>query len=80
MRNGQRLPITAPATYLLSSDAYIALANVRDHLRLLAQLTEPKGEGVLDIVYLSAEALAQCFERLADDVERIARTVTPSKP
>ncbi|WP_425479364.1 XAC0095 family protein [Lysobacter enzymogenes] len=45
------------------------LVRVRDQLRLLAQLTEPQGEAGADVVYLSAEALAQCFDRFADDLD-----------
>ena len=64
--------------YLLPLVAHQALTQTRDHLRLLAQLTEPKGEGSPDVVYLSAEALAHCFDRLADDLDRIAQAASPS--
>lgn len=64
--------------YLLSRTAYQALTQTRDHLRLLAQLTEPQGQAGPDVIYLSAQALADCFDRLADDLDRIAEAVGPS--
>ncbi|MGN7919869.1 XAC0095 family protein [Lysobacter sp. 22409] len=63
----------------LPATALKALTQTRDQLRLLAQLTEPQGEGSPDVVYLSAQALAQCFDRLADDLDRIAEAVSPSE-
>lgn len=65
-------------SYLLPDDAHRTLIQTRDHLRLLAQLTEPQGDGCPDVVYLSAEALAHCFDRLADDLDRIAQAAMPA--
>lgn len=62
----------------LPTTALHALIQARDQLRLLAQLTEPHGEGGPDVVYLSAQALADCFDRLADDLDRIAEAASPS--
>lgn len=67
-----------PCRYSLPTSALRALTQTRDQLRLLAQLTEPQGEGGPDVVYLSAQALAHCFDRLADDLDRIAEAVSPS--
>ena len=78
MENGRRPLLARPETYLLPSAAHKALTQVRDHIRFLAQLTEPQGESGPDVVYLSAEALAHCFDRLADDLDRIVQTVAPS--
>ncbi|WP_408950208.1 XAC0095 family protein [Lysobacter sp. Hz 25] len=78
MRNGSRVPITTPHSYLMPATAQHALTQTRDQLRLLAQLTDPHGEGDPDVVYLSAQALAHCFDRLADDLDRIAEAVSPS--
>ncbi|WP_152566342.1 XAC0095 family protein [Lysobacter antibioticus] len=80
MRNGSRAPITKPHDYLLPATAQQVLAQTRDQLRLLAQLTEPQGEGGPDVIYLSAQALADCFDRLADDLDRVAEAVSPSVP
>jgi hypothetical protein len=80
MRNGHRTLVNEPLNYLLSANAHQALTQTRDHLRLLAQLTEPQGEAGPDVVYLSAQALAHCFDRLADDLDRVAEAVDPVAP
>ncbi|MBT2746591.1 MULTISPECIES: hypothetical protein [unclassified Lysobacter] len=80
MRNGHRTPINAPCNYLLPTTALQALTQTRDHLRLLAQLTEPQGDAGPDVVYLSAQALAHCFDRLADDLDRVVEAVDPVTP
>ncbi|WP_428995057.1 XAC0095 family protein [Lysobacter enzymogenes] len=66
--------------YVLSPGAHQALTQIRDHLRFLAQLTEPKGTGDSDVIYLSADALANCFDRLAEDLDCIAQAAVPSGP
>jgi len=73
MQDGHRTSEVALHSYVLPATAHQALIRTRDHLRLLAQLTEPQGEGGPDVVYLSAEALAHCFDRLADDLDGIAQ-------
>lgn len=80
MRTGQRTSATACHGYLLSIDAHQALTQARDHLRLLAQLTEPQGEAGPDVVYLSAQALADCFDRLAEDLDRVTDAIKPVMP
>jgi hypothetical protein len=80
MRNGHRSSVTQPHTYLVPTTVYEALAQTRDHLRLRAQLAEPQGEIGPDVVYLSAQALAHCFDRLADDLDRIAQALVSSTP
>lgn len=80
MGNLSKSAFNAAHSYLLPATAHLALTQTRDHLRLLAQLTEPQGEASPDVVYLSAQALANCFDRLADDLDRIvgaADSVTP---
>jgi hypothetical protein len=66
--------------YSLPATALQALTQTRDQLRPLAQLTEPQGEGGPDVVYLSAQALAHCFDRLADDLDQIADAISRSGP
>lgn len=78
MRNERRRPVLTPHARLLPVTALQTLIQTRDQLRLLAQLTQPQGETYSDVVYLSAEALANCFDRLADDLDRIAEAVSPS--
>ncbi|WP_428992588.1 XAC0095 family protein [Lysobacter antibioticus] len=74
-------PVAHPTSCCCSlpAGALQVLTQTRDQLRLLAQLTEPHGEGGPDVVYLSAQALADCFDRLADDLERIVEAVSPSR-
>jgi len=74
----ERLPSGLPRMYYVLTGDYLLLIQTRDHLRLLAQLTEPQGKGGPDVVYLSAEALAHCFDNLADDLDRIALAAVPS--
>lgn len=80
MRNQSAPLFIVPSCFLLPITAHNTLTQVRDHLRLLAQLTEPQGEAGPDVVYLSAEALAQCFDRLADDLHRVAEAADPFAP
>lgn len=80
MRNGHRNIATERRSYLLPATAYDALTHARDHLRLLAQLTDSQGEAGPDVVYLSAQALAHCFDRLADDLDRVAEAIDPVGP
>lgn len=80
MRNGHRNSDNALSGYLLPVDAHQSLTQTRDHLRLLAQLAEPQGIAGPDVVYLSAHALAHCFDRLADDLDRVAEAVGPIAP
>lgn len=80
MRNGHPPSTTHPYSYLVSSTGYEALTQTRDHLRLLAQLTEPQGDAGPDVIYLSAQALAHCFDRLADDLDRVTEAIDPVAP
>lgn len=80
MRDGYHAFDVLPQSFALPFSAHQALIQTRDHLRLLAQLTEPQGEGSHDVVYLSAEALANCFDRLADDIDSIVLAAMPSEP
>ncbi|MBF6023442.1 hypothetical protein IU514_05280 [Lysobacter niastensis] len=59
--------------YQLPEDAHLALVQARDHLRLLARLTEPRTEAGDDEVPLSPLALAHCFDRLAGDLDGIVQ-------
>jgi hypothetical protein len=76
MRKEHR-PSTAALTaaplngYVLPEDAHLALVQARDHLRLLARLTEPRIAADDDELPLSPLALAHCFDRLARDLDDI---------
>lgn len=80
MRNGCRGPRAKSHAYLVPFTVYEALNQTRDYLRLLAQLTEPQSEVNSDVIYLSAQALAHCFVRFADDLDRIAEAIDPVEP
>lgn len=78
MRNGPGSRATEPRSYAIPATAHQALTQTRDHLRLLAQLAEPQDQNAPDQLSISAEALAYCFDRLADDLERVADAAIPS--
>ena len=62
-----------PMAYQLPEQEYRALMRARDHLRLLARLTEPRNLADVDELPLSPLALTKCFQRLADDLDDIVR-------
>ncbi|GAB3092632.1 XAC0095 family protein [Lysobacter terrae] len=59
--------------YQLPEEEYRALTRARDHLRLLARLTEPRNLADVEELPLSPLALTHCFQRLADDLDDIVR-------
>jgi hypothetical protein len=75
MRKEHRTPATAiaPMAYQLPEDAHLALVQARDHLRLLARLTEPRTDADDAELPLSPIALAWCFHRLAGELDDIVR-------
>lgn len=77
MRNGRRNSAGSANGFRLSLEAYVSLAQARDQLRLLGDLVFPVGEAVDDRIALSAEALSDCFARLAEDLDRIVDVATP---
>jgi hypothetical protein len=67
-----------PEGYLLPEDAHLALLQTRDQLRLLALLADPRGSDEPEL-RLSSGALAECFWRLAGDLDGVAKaTVWPA--
>jgi hypothetical protein len=68
----RRKPAAAMA-YQLPEEEYQALQRARDHLRLLARLTEPRNFADDQDLRLSPLALTDCFQRLADDPDDIVR-------
>lgn len=77
MRNGHRTATSPVSGFHLSVNDYVSLAQARDQLRLLGDLAGPVGEGADTRIVLSAEALADCFARLADELEQIVDAATP---
>lgn len=77
MRNGQRTNAGPVNGFRLSLEAYVSLGLARDQLRLLGDLTVPVGEGTDDRIVLSAEALADCFVRVAEELGQVIDAATP---
>lgn len=77
MRNEQRVIAGPVAGFRLSLGAYVSLAQISDQLRLLGDLAVPVGEGADDRIVLSAEALADCFVRIAEELETVIEGVEP---
>ncbi|TDK21059.1 hypothetical protein E2F46_15275 [Luteimonas aestuarii] len=65
-----------PMGYVLPEQAHLALLQLRDHLRLLARLTEPAVVSGDEEIPVSPEALAQCFERMARDLDGVLAATT----
>ena len=63
----------AVLAYQLPEEEYRALQRTRDHLRLLARLTEPRNFTDDQDLPISPLALTNCFQRLADDLDDIVR-------
>jgi hypothetical protein len=60
-----------PAVYALPEHAHLELIQLRDHLRLMAQLTECGSNASRHDARLRPDALAWWFTRLARDVAGI---------
>ncbi|KAB8185246.1 hypothetical protein FKV24_010770 [Lysobacter maris] len=74
---------TQTTGYLLPEDAYRTLEQVRDRLDLLARLAAPRAaqeDAPEAELPLRIAALAQCFEELADQLDRGLRAARWSKP
>ncbi|NZA27204.1 hypothetical protein H0E84_12510 [Luteimonas sp. SJ-92] len=84
MSNGPARPIATPGCYQLPEEAYLALQQTRDRLRLLACLAAPRSpHDDLPAAELSLEpaALAHCFQELADRLDRSLQQIHwPSTP
>lgn len=77
---GSEQPLPSSTGYLLPEDAHLALLLTRDHLRLLALLADPSALAEPDLM-LSRGALAECFWRLAGDLDKVAdAAVWPAAP
>lgn len=73
MRKDPRTTAIAPMAYQLPEAEYRALIRARDHLRLLARLTEPHFLEDGEAMPISPLALARCFRHLSDDLDDIVR-------
>jgi hypothetical protein len=69
----------AELCYQLPEAAYAQLCNARDEIRLLADLTARSGNES-ECLQLSHNALARCFDRLADELgDALHKSFWPSK-
>ena len=75
MRNGSR-NTAATGEYHLPLAAHVTLKNTRDYLRLLSQLTESRSEHERDELVVSAEALADTFHRVAEELDTVIQSVS----
>ncbi len=66
-------PYTTTSTFLLPTDAYVTLRYVRDELKLLASLAEPRSDDDRDEIVVSTEALSDCFGRIAEQIGEVLR-------
>lgn len=69
--NSRARPTTTPAAWLLPEPAHLSLIQMRDHLRLLARLTDT-GTAASDVAAkVTPDAMAWCFSRLARDLDDV---------
>lgn len=64
-------PAVTPSGYLLPIAAHVTLQHTRDHLRLLSQLTEARSEDDRSEIVISADALADTFGRIAQELDDV---------
>jgi hypothetical protein len=78
MRKGKRSSPRVVRGYLLSHQAHFTLLQARNQLQLLAELTSPRDEAELDRVFVQAAGLADCFDRLARDLDGVLAAAAPT--
>ncbi|MUV15503.1 XAC0095 family protein [Noviluteimonas gilva] len=76
MRKSPGAQHAAPIVYTLPEYAHVELIQLRDHLRLMAQLTECGGNASRLDARLRPDALAWWFSRLSRDVGWIVAATT----
>ena len=64
-------PHPAPTVYALPEHAHVELIQLRDHLRLMAQLTEVGSNASRHDARLRPDALAWWFSRLSRDIDAV---------
>ena len=69
--NSRARPTTTPAAWLLPEPAHLSLIQMRDHLRLLASLSEHGTVASDRAHYLRPDAMAWCFTSLARDLDAV---------
>ena len=68
MRKEARSIPAAFRGYVLPHSAHESLMRTRDQLRLLAQLTEPRGDAP-ETIFVNPDALAELFDRVAHHLD-----------
>lgn len=66
--------VTSNALYMNLLAAYLALVQMRDHMRFLAKVTEPRDRDNPELL-VRPEELVWCFSSAATDLNEIAETV-----
>jgi hypothetical protein len=67
----------ASPAYVLPESAHLSLIQMRDHLRLLARLTDT-GTAASDVTAkVTPDAMAWCFSRLARDLDAVIGAADP---
>jgi hypothetical protein len=69
--NSRARPTTTPAAWLLPEPAHLSLIQMRDHLRLLARLTDTGTAASDATAKVTPDAMAWCFSRLARDLDDV---------
>ena len=69
---------SAATMFSMPEDAHVCLVEMRNHLRLLAMLTDPDGNTGRPEATFQAHALAWCFSRLERDVDAVVQATTVS--
>lgn len=78
MRKGRRSPQCEPRAYVLTHRSHFALQQTRNRLRLLAELAEPREPGDTGALFVSAAALADCFDQLVSDLDNVLDATRPA--
>lgn len=78
MQDAADAPKPAHVVRMLPREAYLELCQIRDHMRLMAQLVEGRARtGSLQDIDLQPGAWTWLIERISKDVERIVSQATP---
>jgi hypothetical protein len=71
MASRTRAQNPAPAVFVITEQAHLELIQIRDHLRLLAFLTDTGSNASRHDALLRPDALAWWFSRLSRDIDQI---------
>ena len=63
----------APVVFVIPEQAHFELVQIREHLRLMARLSEPGTAASLHDVMLKPHALSWWFSRLGRDIGKVIK-------